>query len=334
MRKEKIGKGFAALLFCLLVFNGSFAAAEIGVNPVLPPEQDVFGVEPLDPPDPESRDYVIVSDVKNAAESFNNEERETRNIAISGKTVVFQVGHSNGLYEDYNERDYIKNMEIYAEKLIIRNPLNLPQTNVVIYASEIRFEDPDDGTYARINTTPRDKRDVDPGNNADGSGINGINGLNAGNISLFIENIYTDDTLIPIYCFNPFTWEQDICGHESPKRFIMTGGYGQKAGPGTRGVNGNSLTTWYNAGWSQAQTDRWKYHTVYIETWKEICDWWFFGSCTDWDWKFNGSNGSKTWPSDGTDAKPAGKPGNPGNGGNLTISANLTAEQLIAYVSN
>jgi hypothetical protein len=51
-------------------------------------------------------------------------------------------------------------------------------------------------------------------------------------------------------------------------------------------------------------------------------------------WGLNWTQGSQVWPTNGTDAKPAGKPGNPGNGGNLTISANLTAEQLIAYVSN
>lgn len=326
---KKIVVVFPALLLSILFFSADMVAAEIGVNPALPPEQDVFGLEPLEPSDPESRDYIIVSDVVNAAESFNNEERETRNIAISGKIVVFQAGHENQLYDSYNENEDIKLMEIYAEKLIIRDPLNLPQTNIDIYAREVRFEDSEDGNYAQINTTPKDKRNEDPGNNADGTGRNGIDGLNAGNISLFIENIYADDTLVPIYC-DPFGGT--ICDYQSPERFIMTGGHGQKGGPGTSGVNGTRMTTWYSQGWSPAQMDKWRHHTVYIEQWYEKCtDYFFWEDC---DWHFDESVGSKVWPTDGTDAKAAGKPGNPGNGGNLIVSKNFAAGQISAFVSN
>ena len=109
---------------------------------ILPAEEQVMGVPPIHPePDPESTDYIVRSKILSAGtEEFNGATRTTRSVTISGKTVVFQNGHPNNLY-DYNENPDIREITIYAETLIIRSPLHLPQTTVTIYSKELRFED-------------------------------------------------------------------------------------------------------------------------------------------------------------------------------------------------
>src|SRR5207245_2645325 len=125
--------------------------------PHLPPETTIFGIPPGAPlPDPESNDYILRSEVVgNSPELFNNQPRTTRMITVSGKRVIFQRGHPNGLF-DYSDNDDIQEMNIHAETLIIRSALRLPETRVSIYARELRFEDVSGPSeFASVSTTPR-----------------------------------------------------------------------------------------------------------------------------------------------------------------------------------
>ncbi|CAN2042182.1 hypothetical protein GMMP15_720036 [Candidatus Magnetomoraceae bacterium gMMP-15] len=173
-------------------------------DPSLPREQKIFGLEPGHSlPDAENRDYIAVSEFEHYTENFNNEDRKVRTISISGKTVVFQEGHQNSLYL-YNENEDIKEMNIYAESVIIKSPLKLPQTNVNIYSSELNFEG-----EGIIVTTPSSLK-IRPKE----TGSDGKPGLKAGDIILNIERFNSDST-------------KNI-------RFILLGGDGQPAGLGMK----------------------------------------------------------------------------------------------------
>jgi len=211
------------------VING-FQSQTVEFNPMphLPAEQSVFGVDPVHAvPDPEDKDYTLVNTiVSETPESFNNEMRETRTISISGKTVVFQGDHDNGLYS-YNDNEDIKEMHIYAETVVFKSSMHLPQTKVTIYARELRFEE-----SAYISTTPRSLT-IRPAEFEDGA-----DGLKAGDIELHIESFHSD------------------LGNDN-KRFILKGAEGQPGGSGENGKDGLSMPTCSNCPWPD--------HVVFVE---------------------------------------------------------------------
>ena len=183
----------------------------------LPPEAVSFGFGSQTPPDPEDSGYIIRDEAfSENSESFNNVYRKTRTISISGKTLVFEEGHANHLY-DYHNNDGIKEMNLYADTVIIRSPLHLPQTNVTIYARELRFED--DGS---VSTVPRSEA-----SRASQYG-NGGHGLKAGDITLYIKSF--------------------ICSEGY--RFFLNGGNGQPAGLGNDGNPGSKMNSETRGGYS------------------------------------------------------------------------------------
>ena len=209
-------KPFSVTFTATLGDDSQSQTVEFDPMPHLPAEQSVFGVDPVHAiPDPEDKDYVLVNTiVSETKEYFNYEERKTRTISISGKTVVFQEGHDNGLYSYHSTGAYInediKEMNIYAEMVVIKSPLHLPQTNVTIYARELRFED-----SAYISTTPRSLT-TRPALFEDGT-----DGLNGGDITLHIECFYSDQ------------------GYD--RRFILKAADGQRGGLGRDGYDGKSM---------------------------------------------------------------------------------------------
>nr|QNO49773.1 hypothetical protein DMFPCFDI_00016 [Methanosarcinales archaeon ANME-2c ERB4]QNO50125.1 hypothetical protein GDOAKEED_00029 [Methanosarcinales archaeon ANME-2c ERB4] len=200
--------------------------------PHLPAEQVSFGLDPVHAvPDPEDKDYLLVNTIlSEKPESFNFELRNTRTISISGKTIVFEGGHDNGLYDSYHStgayvNEDIKQMNIYVETVIIRSPLHLPQTNVAIYARELRFEN-----SGCIKTTPRSLTTHPP------QFQSGDDGLKAGDIRLYIESFHSD----PGYF---------------GKRFILNGGDGQPGGPGRDGADEKDMR----------YVDIWRYQAVWVD---------------------------------------------------------------------
>jgi len=296
--------------------------------PILKPEADAFGVDSIKPPDEESKDYISKTDVTTTHYDFSPFfiVWTTREVTISGKTVVLQESHPNQLYETLMNDNNFGSLSIYAEKLIIRSPINLPNTaNVTIYAKELRFEDT--GTKkAFIKTTPASKTEpayppkyslpagyssdkyfcnlaqvcnlsdgkpVVPSKQCDFiAGGDGDHGIKAGDITLHIETFYSTP------------------GYD--KRFILTGGNGQPAGEGGPGTPALSMTIQENhPAW--ATTSVWYNHTVYIEAWHRNCG--IFGCNGDW---YKTTSGIDDFPRSGGAAKSAGKPGNGGKGGIFT----------------
>ncbi len=110
--------------------------------------------------------------------------RTVRNVTISGPRVVFAAGHENALrssfgYDQAHLVDDIESMAIYADQVVIRGALHLPETDVTIYARELRFED--EGGTAQLITTPL---------KAPGKVLDGVRGHDAGDVQLHVGSVY------------------------------------------------------------------------------------------------------------------------------------------------
>lgn len=275
----------------------------------LPAEQIVFSTEshtgtamPLAIEKPECTESESIRhyDKEKAETWFNYKTPESgailklKHIRIVGETVVFDKNNDEyGIYATYHENNAIEKMEIIAEKLVIRSPLRLYQTDVTIYAKEVRFETPE----ARIKTTPLEKTGRPEVSK------NGAPGLNAGNITLHIKTLFT-------------ATDGQVC-------FDLTGGKGQDGGNGQDGVHNTThlkgeQTIEMPIFISPPECSRYTSHTVedgykviYVEEY-------LLGTHIP---------GNDLWPENklvkpedlnGIASQPPGNPGEPGNGGTIT----------------
>ncbi|MDR0798948.1 MAG: T9SS type A sorting domain-containing protein [Dysgonamonadaceae bacterium] len=147
--------------------------------PATPPEYAAFGVEPK--PLPEStNDYTIIAQTVQRRVQFNNTLKDTVcSFSITGKELVFDNQIQNTLRYLIGRSD-IYELNLFAEKVIIREALHFPQANLTIYAKELVFEDSNEKEKASINTSPVM---IDKFTNS-----NAQNGANAGSITLYIQN--------------------------------------------------------------------------------------------------------------------------------------------------
>ena len=215
-----------AVLFTSHIGNDTISrqAVRFRVMPATPPEFTAFGMPNTSDP-PSGDDYTIITSSTRNNTNFNNETRTVFEYNISGKDLIFDRRIENEL-QDFIllDRENIIEINLYAERVIIREALRFKQTNVTIYAKELVFEDRVEGNntiIASINTTPLEW-DPTPAND------NGGNGENAGNITLYIKEFK----------------------HSSPQtRFIANGAGGQNCAfnytPGDGG-NGGLVTSIIN----------------------------------------------------------------------------------------
>jgi len=135
-------------------------------------------------------------------------------VSISGKELVFDKNAPNS-FHNWSNQDYIYDLNLYAEKVIIREPLFFRQTNVTIYAKELVFEG-----AGSINTSPVEL------STPSATGANGAKGENAGNITLYIKDFKQSSPQV---------------------RFISIGGKGQNTQQAARtpgnGGDGGTLTS-------------------------------------------------------------------------------------------
>jgi hypothetical protein len=260
-------------------------------QPVLPPEQTVFGTDRHTQPVAVTTYGMTIFDrASPTPESLNYQSTNVRSVRIIGETVEIQAGHTNGLYEAYFNSDEtlarrdLKEMEIIVERLTIRSPVRLKQTDLTIYARELRFEG-----AGQIKTTPEEIT-TSPGTGLTG-GLPGADGLRAGNVTLHIGTLSSDAPGL---------------------KFELAGGRGQQGGPGQDGIDGwDNPNAWNNATVFHALTG---YHTYWASPpWSII------------SYDFNNDRwGTAVWPGDGTDALPSGKPGKGGNGGTNISSIDIS----------
>src|SRR5204863_5004150 len=141
---------------------------------------------------------------------------------------VFATNHPANLYRQYNGRPNLRALRLYADKIIIRSPLVLPQTAVTIHARELRFEG--DG---RLDTTPRPRARRPAGAVWEDDlffGNDGDAGHPAGNVDVLIERFFSDGTGAP--------------------RFVLRGGDGGPAGDGRDGRSEGSVN-FLSADWNK-----------------------------------------------------------------------------------
>ena len=298
---------------------------EITPMPKLAPEQTIFRTGqhtkpgPLDPKDVHITivDTKIHYDRANKDFYFNykkpepDDPVEVRNVSIVGETVVFEEGQKA---YDFNNDEDIKQMTVIGDKVIFRSPLNLPQTDIMIYARELHFEGKGQIKTTPINPPPilapaagipfayKDngwEQDPDSGK----PGGDGIDPPPSGSVTLYVKDIYPQ--------------------HPSNIKLDLRGANGGNPGRGWPGTG----STW-----------------EHLELVKEHHEWvpW---PCKDvWYWhpsegydslsyvykdcpmgKSSVQSGTITLPKDGLDAVPAGMPGLGGTGGTLKTTANLPA---------
>lgn len=185
------------------------------LNTLAPQESVIEYDRPL--PNDESRDYMQISEVSNGIELFNDASNETFTVSISGKTLVFATDHSAHLHRQFNDRKNLRALRLYADKVVVRSPLILRQTQVTIHARELRFEN--DG---RIETTPLPRVRIPPGAGPqDAGGQSGDGGHAGGDVNVFVERFFSDPA--------------------TSTRFVMRGGNGGPAGQGRNGLTENDL---------------------------------------------------------------------------------------------
>jgi len=263
--------------------------------PNLVPEQIVFDPNSHTGAGQVGADDVIEHETKGPARSMNHQpSKQPRRIQLQAKTIIFEAGHENGLYETYNGDLNTETIELIAETVIIRSPLHFPQTEVIINARELRFE----SSTAQIKTTPIKKTAI-PGRSQPGG-----NGLRAGNVTLNIGSFYAS--------------------HGNLK-FDLRGGPGQDGGGGKDGTPGTNVASYWStfdfrdSGINFSYTAPSGEYIIYEEAWNTC----LFGiPIKVYDYPVGGI--SKI-PTSGAPATISGKPGKGGPGGILKISLDVTA---------
>ena len=165
---------------------------------------------------PDAGDYITIAESETSSSIYlNAQERPVYSISISGKDVVFDNAVQNKVL-GLSGREDVCELNIYAERLIIRSALRFPKTYISIHAKELIFEDKGNNV-ASINTTPMSIETM-----ADGIGMRGED---AGNIDLYIKEFKANRGI----------------------RFILNGGRGQSTNrngtPGNGGNGGVVLST-------------------------------------------------------------------------------------------
>lgn len=298
----------------LAVGSGSPIVQQVEIEPIqpLPPEGIAFGTGPNAPlPDAEGRDYLTVHDISSHEKiPFNDSDaggRQTRTVTIVGKTVVFEEGHPNGLYEKIHGSKNIVLLEIYAESLVLRDAVHLPQTHVRIHAVDLIFEDRGE-TLSTLSTTPLVPFGdaTPPAAGEAGFLAESTRGHDAGDLDLFVKNIEAAGTA---------------------KRFLLNGGDGRKASPGKNGTAAGFIQAVPRNSVEYEGKGTLPDYTIaaWIEVSGIIKDRWAPSEKAYKDrrrWKtLKATDG----PSSPGNAIPGGLPGRPGKGGDVTALFDVTA---------
>lgn len=216
-------KWTAAVLAPSLLFVGCNASDD---EPAPPPDEPVPTQHTTQavtaPPDPGARPYVSYFESWSETEETWNYElwkenetthhKGTRTIQIAANQLVLDDQDALHLVERFHDRKDVKELDLFADTVIVRRAIHVPSATIRIHARELRFEDSGD-VRAVIDTTPIVKT------SAAAAGIDGANGLRAGDIHAAVQTFFSDQNRTP--------------------RFIANGGAGQRGGAGTNGLPGS-----------------------------------------------------------------------------------------------
>lgn len=228
----------------------------------------------------------------------------TRQVTISGVDIDLGPSGNTSVYQRLHNNSDIRELEICCDHLRIVGDLNLPGTNVTIWARRMTFIG--NGT---IKTTPLAPEGISPDDA-------GMDGQDAGHVRLYVRDLdMPGDTL----------------------RFDLRGAAGQAARHGQKGDAGTSVTPWNGKidstptlwggqetlNWSaELKADETKTYEPVIVHWDQIV--FISGSAyysgpTGWIKNWNDPRViGETWPTDGNPPKiMPGQPGLGGAGGNI-----------------
>jgi hypothetical protein len=149
------------------------------------------------------------------------DNKRTKNVKISGLKLIFDKGNDYKKQMAFQGEDVLdlKALEIFADQVIIREPLRFPRTEVKIYARELIFEgngnidtSPAGFKAAAVSPSRGEYGPTDTSGNPTYLAADGKNGEKAGDIHLFVRKI--------------------IDGNAGKIRFICKGSKGQNAEDG------------------------------------------------------------------------------------------------------
>ena len=271
---------------------------ELIPSPHLADEQLVFDLGNHMGPGPFQAVDIIEHYTNGSVADINNQgKKQLKRLELIGQKIIWEdTPAGDDLVDKYNGKLNQELIKMTADTVIIRSPLNFPQTNVVINARVLKFE----GSTAKITTTPNVTYPTPA------QSKNGYNGWPAGYVVLNIEQF--DKT------------------HGGTK-FDLRGSKGQNGGPGKNGDNGFSVyNTWTVFSFTDSGIDfRWEapageriIHEI------AYCTCAFGIPIFAYQYPSSGDPGT---PTDGTDAIAPGKPGNGGAGGIL----NSTIGEVASY---
>lgn len=285
---------FTVTLTATLGSQSTYQSYTTTPQPYLPPEQSVFGTEQHTQPSPIATYETKVFDRESLLdEDLNYQTGRVRDVRIIGETVVIEEG--NSLYEAY----------FSADELTARKDIGTMEifAETVIIRSPTRLKQTDVAITARelrfegdgqLKTTPEEDTTL-----PETTSKNGVDGLPAGNVTLNIGSLYTETAGV---------------------KFDLTGGRGQPGGPGEHGANG-----WENPyHWSKVTVSDSGSSTTYTAPSGSYIIYYDYQSI------LHSEKGDKTWPGDGTDAKPSGKPGEGGSGGDMILNYDTSGWESLA----
>lgn len=248
---------------------------------------------PLPLPQSDSPYFHAEHELSDAPEIFNYVDQYPWYVVISDLDIIIEPGHSNQIFETYNNRPDIRLFIICAENVEIRDHFRLPGTAVQIWCQNLSFTDPE-GRISSLDTTPVIL--TDPAGEA-GSQTPGAHGLNAGEIVIHIgSDSYTDTP--------------------GKKRFVADGGDGQPGALPLEGAPGESMDE-YDGGLPASNTL--PSGGVYVETQS------YYGG------PYTAIFGEQRFPTDGGDALPGGIPGNAGNAADINVNVDGFEEYAQLY---
>ncbi|CAB9522390.1 expressed unknown protein [Seminavis robusta] len=186
----------------------------------------------------------------------------------------------------------IQELEVFAETVTVASPVHLKQTDLTIYAKVLNISHPDAQIITTPASFPREEQE----------GLNGQVGHDGGNIVLHVKSL-----ILPMNLSQPI--------------FVTSGGRGQEQGPGKHGNDGISNT--HCRGDSSCEFGGLVFdgHEILYKRIKHDKE--RFGDPDPT------TAGKQEWPTNGTDATPAGVPGKGGNGGNFFSSVPMNFEEIV-----
>ena len=317
--------------------DGMSEQQTVVILPLLPSDFNLIEHRSSDSAAPSPEGWQYVSFVEEAAqvgkEVFNNEVEyqdkkegddktekdvaiETKQVIVSGVRLVLERTSKYPLLarldgsKSFGGRVDLKRVTLCADEVVVRSRLELPGTDVSIYARKLIFE-----KEGQIVTTPRFVS-LEATKRAEG-----LKGQDAGSVHLYVQELEAPGEIV---------------------RLVTSGGKGQAGKAGEAGTNGASLRAWdgHSETWNGWRRD-WGINGTYGLNWStevegykpvyvQVGLWSSYNARTGTRGWIKGDNdqGSKAWPGDGADPKKLpGAPGHGGSGGSIVSPFGLQLEK-------